>query len=346
VSTGSRGSAAWADVARPPAGASGAPEAAGWALFGGLAAWTALAAVASGGDPRPAVATIMSAGVAVAGAALVSSRVPWLVPAAVMAIATFFLVAAPGEVASSEPLSGPFGYANATGAFYAQAVVAALMLVALTPRPTWKWGAAAVALVFAWVTLATESRAALTLVVSAPVVALIGYRIRGARGAAAACAVSFLVGLTVTIVAAVLFSGVREGPFGRSVTERRLALWNEALGMMAERPVTGVGPGRFAAVSEIAQADRDARWAHHGFLQHGAETGPVGMVLLVLVFLWGFRRLAAARRSALLPVFGSAALVAMGVHASVDYIFHFPAVVVAGAALVGAGMGTARESVG
>jgi peptidoglycan/xylan/chitin deacetylase (PgdA/CDA1 family) len=122
---------------------------------------------------------------------------------------------------------------------------------------------------------------------------------------------------------------------GEVVGKRRVALWHDGLDLMVQEPLTGVGPGRFAAEAATAQTDFDARWAHHGFLQQGAETGLVGLGLLVLLFLWGFWRLALAGPSGM-TVMGAFALGGLGILACSDYVFHFPLVTAVTAGLVGA----------
>jgi len=107
--------------------------------------------------------------------------------------------------------------------------------------------------------------------------------------------------------------------------------------------VFGVGPGRFADASPTASRDPDLRWAHNEFLQSGAESGLPGFVLSVLLFLWGFGALWAnaghAANEGFATALGAAALATLGAHASVDYVLHFPAVALAGGALVGSALG-------
>ncbi|MGH2737774.1 MAG: polysaccharide deacetylase family protein, partial [Actinomycetota bacterium] len=74
---------------------------------------------------------------------------------------------------------------------------------------------------------------------------------------------------------------------------------------------------------------------HHGFLQQGAETGLVGLGLLVVLFLWGFWRLVLAGPSGM-AVMGAFALGGLGILACSDYVFHFPLVVAVTAGLLGA----------
>ncbi|MGH2726522.1 MAG: O-antigen ligase family protein, partial [Actinomycetota bacterium] len=118
--------------------------------------------------------------------------------------------------------------------------------------------------------------------------------------------------------------------------DRRLGLWHEALALIRDNPVVGVGPGRFAAESPIAAADPDARWAHHGFLQFGAETGLPGLALLSIAFAWAIGAVGFGGKPEIVSVLGVAALVALGAGGCLDYLFHFPAIPVTAAALAGA----------
>jgi O-antigen ligase len=123
---------------------------------------------------------------------------------------------------------------------------------------------------------------------------------------------------------------------GRIFDERRRALWHQAVTTIGEHALTGVGPGGFVENSALAAVDADARWAHHGFLQFGAETGIPGMGLVTLAFAWLLASLAGRPDPGALTVLGSAALAVFGIGACVDYLFHFPAITVTAAALVGA----------
>jgi O-antigen ligase len=120
-----------------------------------------------------------------------------------------------------------------------------------------------------------------------------------------------------------------------TLTERRVALWHDAVVLMGDHPLSGVGPGRFELTSPTALADADTRQAHNEFLQQGAETGVLGFLLLTALFLWGFVRLMVKRRPDITTALAAASLAALGIHASVDYILHFPAIPAVAAALVG-----------
>jgi O-antigen ligase len=170
---------------------------------------------------------------------------------------------------------------------------------------------------------------------------------KAARVAVLALAALFVLVLATTVVLGARHSiGGPAGPLGRvandTLTERRLVLWHDALTLLRLNPEVGVGPGRFKHFSPTARMYPGGRWAHNEFLQHGAETGVVGLALLGLIFLWGFARLWTTADGRM-AVLGAAALAVLGVHASVDYVMHFPMVPIFAAALVGAGSASARR---
>jgi hypothetical protein len=109
---------------------------------------------------------------------------------------------------------------------------------------------------------------------------------------------------------------------------------------MVDEPLVGVGPGRFAAESPTAASDPDLRQAHNEFLQSGAESGVLGYILIVSLVLWGFAALGTSSERLSGPL-AAAGLAILGIHASIDYVLHFPAVALAVAAVVGTGLGTA-----
>jgi O-antigen ligase len=254
--------------------------------------------------------------------------------------AALLAVATP-DVLSGTNLGGPLGYANANGAFYLQAALAGLMLAAASRAASVRVVGVLAAAAFGVVPFAAKSVTSGALLLLLPILALLAHAFAGARVAIAGLAAVFIVTLAATIVLGSTYTaGDRSGLVDRvvdaSIDERRAALWHEALVMMGERPATGVGLGGFQVLSATARSDRDARWAHNNFLQHGAETGVIGFVLLTLLFVWGFASLGATGMPDTVSVLGAVAVAALGIHASVDYILHFPAVPITAAALVGA----------
>ena len=62
------------------------------------------------------------------------------------------------------------------------------------------------------------------------------------------------------------------------------------------------------------------------------------LVLLAALFGWGFARLWAIRAPDVVTALSAASLAALAIHASVDYVMHFPAIPLMTAALVATGM--------
>ncbi len=235
---------------------------------------------------------------------------------------------------SEAAAAGPFGYANATAAFFAQAFVAALHPAASPAgrRAAASLGAAAVAV--AAVVLVTPLVRPWSIVAAAAVV--VGAR-RGPRTCAAAAA-----GRRGLRRACSSSCSSRSWCSARSGSERRRrrrpAGRRDALGGARRAVARGpVDRGRASAARrrsgtvrarerDRARSTRDLRWAHDEFLQAGAEIGLLGYVLAVGLFLWGFAALGAGPPGGLRrcrrPAWRS-----LGIQASVDYVLHFPFVV-------------------
>ena len=247
------------------------------------------------------------------------------------------LVMALGSAGSVSP---PLGYGNANGALGVQGIVAAVMAaVASRHQPTRRglYGVGAVLLVE---TALTRSLAATLLGVLVLGVGLVAPVIRGRRLLAAGgllivagCAVATtLVGLryepqqaapeTVVVAQDVLSS-------------RRVQLWHDAVSMVGDDPVRGIGPGRFSVESPTAQEDPDARWAHSAPLQLAAEQGVPGAVLLAALLGWAFVSLVRSPRPDPVVACALAGVIAFAVQACVDYIAYFPAIPLTLALLLG-----------
>jgi O-antigen ligase len=317
----------------------------GLVLLGANVWWVYAAGAIAGGAPGPAALLFLACAAAYVLARLGGSSFPPLVPGALVAVAAGIALLTP-DLLSNAALSGPFGYANAKGAFFAQAAIAALFLALTSKAPLARLLGTASAAGFAVIPFAAGSVASAILLIALAPIALAAGTSRATRPLVFGFAALFVMVLATTVVLGVRHSiGGPSGPLGRAatttLTERRLVLWHDALTLLRLNPGVGVGPGRFGQFSPTAQRDPDARWAHNEFLQHGAETGVVGLALFGLAFLWGFTRLFAAVGR--MAVLGAAALAVLGIHASVDYVMHFPTVPIYAAALVGAGSTSARR---
>jgi peptidoglycan/xylan/chitin deacetylase (PgdA/CDA1 family) len=302
----------------------------GLGLAVALAGWTVLAAISVGGRPWGTVILVAAAALSYGVGRLMASHHPVLVPAAVTAIGGAAVVFLPFEVFTGKAVTPVLGYANAKAAFFVVASAAAVMFAMGARRRVLRLSALVAAAVFAVVPVVTQARAASVVLVALPVAALVAVRRTPVLLASALAA----VGLVAAVAGTVVIGAMDRAEPADFLGERRVALWNDAFHLMMERPVLGVGPGRFGSESMTARTDPDARPAHHSFLEHGAETGIPGFVLLLGLFLWGLLRLAGGGdpgRGAL----AATALSALGVLACFDSLLHFPAIPVTVAALVG-----------
>ena len=303
----------------------------GLGLAVALAGWTVLAAISVGGRPWGTVILLAAAALSYGLGRLISSHHPVLVPAAVTAIGGAAVVFLPFEVFTEKAVTPVLGYANAKAAFFVVASAAAVMFAMVAGRRVLRVSALVAAVVFAVVPLVTHARAATVVVVVAlPVAAVVAPRRISGRLVSALAAVTLVAAVAGTVV----IGAMHPAEPARFLGERRVALWNEAFDLMIEHPVVGVGPGRFGSESPTARSDPDARPAHHSFLEHGAETGIPGFVLLLGLLLWGLLRLAGAGDPGR-GVVATTALWALGVFACFDSLLHFPVLPITVAALVG-----------
>jgi O-antigen ligase len=298
-----------------------------------------LASRQHGGDAWPVVALLL----ATLGFVVLGRMIGWfhraVLPAAV--VITAIVLASTSTVIDGGPLSGPFGYRNATGAFYVQAAIAALMFAAAVRRWPLRVVGIAAAIPFAVIAAKDSSAAAVSLLALAIAAMAFGGDLL-ARISVVAVATLFVLVLMATVVLGASYHRGTESVFTRALSERRLMLWNESLRIIRKDP-SGVGPGRFQEVAPLAQRDQDARWAHNEFLQQGVELGRAGMALVVLLFLWGFARLWMHPAPGLIVALGAASLAALGIHASVDYVLHFPAIPLIAATLVATAQSVQRR---
>jgi len=322
-------------------------DALGAVLFAACVGVTYIAAAVRGGNADDVAALFAVCGLAfvIARSVGITNRV--FVPAVIVVAAGVIAVGSADDLLSRAPLSGPFGYANAKGSFFAQAAIAALMVAAASTSVQSRIAGASAAIAFAAVPfVGGTAAAAFPLVVLVLLAALGGHTRRTARWVVTIMGLLLGVTLLVTMVLGATYSRGREDAVDlvvdRSLSERRVILWHEALTMMSHDPLTGVGPSRFQFVSPTAREDRDSRWAHNEFLQFGAETGVGGFVVLVALFAWGFVRLHLRHARDALTVLGGAALAALGIHSCVDYVLHFPAIPIVASALVGTAMASSR----
>lgn len=308
----------------------------GLGLFLAGAGWSfASAALGGGAAPVPVASLWLACLAAIIAGLFLSGLGRWVAPLAVVVGGIVFVIRNADRL--GDTIFGPLGYSNATGELFVLCALGGLMAAAAAPGG-WGWLVRAPALVAAagfgvlvFTSGSTAAMAILVVVVLAAPAVLLG-RTRAVR-VVIAC---YGVLVAVALVAAVVL-GVTEArtPVDRLLSHNRPELWHEAIRMIGDEPAYGVGPGRFVFESTIR--DADLAWAHNGFLQQGAEQGIPGLVLVVAVFAWGFVRLGLRPDADRATACAAAALCALGVHASVDYVLHFPALSLIVAFMVGAG---------
>jgi O-antigen ligase len=154
--------------------------------------------------------------------------------------------------------------------------------------------------------------------------------------------------LAVAVVAAcaVLAVGGRGGDAAPTVTSARLTIASPdraaaaraALRIAAGRPLTGTGPNR-AVLTWVQDSRRvTSRYAHNEYLQVLAELGFVGLALLVVLvasLAWTVWRGRPEAPSTAVWAGAAAGLAALAVHSALDFLWHLPAIPLAGAVLAG-----------
>jgi hypothetical protein len=143
---------------------------------------------------------------------------------------------------------------------------------------------------------------------------------------------------------------VGSGTIGRAMAEvaemranasspARVDATRAALDIVAQRPVTGVGPGdgwvRWSSADGTA---RTMRYVHDEYLQVLVELGAPGLALLLGIGAGGLvmvRRASRQEAGSNLPAAVAAALAAAAVHGAFDFVWHVPVVPLVLAVLLG-----------
>ena len=312
-------------------------DAVGLGLVAAFAGWTVLSAAVRGGSPIPQLVLLVTATAAYAIGRVQGRDHPVRVAAIIVLVILTMVVASGPAAFAGGPLDPPLGYGNANGALYALGVGAAAIIARLSRRQWIRRFGGVVAVLLLIVTLLTTSKAATALAAGILLVAALAPILR--RGVLLVAPALVFAAVTFTVVVGLTSGSV--GPLGAEgvLTDRRADLWREALDITAREPVVGVGPGRFAYTSPTALSDPDARWAHSAYLQTAAELGiPGGLILVALVF-FALAALHRSRHDLRLVIICAAAVCAFTLHAAIDYIMHFPALVITAALLAGTASG-------
>ena len=306
----------------------------GAALAAAVCAWAVVSSLVTGASVSGPLLLVVPAVAAYVVGRLVRS---WLVPVAAL-LALFVLVTlvigadrVPFDRPGAQVLeTDVFGYLNADAAWAVQGLAAAALVVVAARRSGPRVLGVVLMAALGLQPVLTGSWAAVlggALVAAVALVALPARRVAPA-GLAALVA---LVGVTAGLAVAHDANPDLTDPAARVLTERRLDLWDDAVGLAAEHPVTGVGAGRFEEESATARASRDTKPAHSTWLEAAAETGVPGALLLLALALWPLAAVGTGRAAAV----GAAAWTAYCLHASVDYVTDSVGVVMLAALVVG-----------
>lgn len=314
----------------------------GLTLLGGL---VQVSAGRNGTDARGLIALGTAAATCVVLGALVQRWLPDVAPAA-LALGALLVVVLEPDILSGDPGAGPLGYSNANAALLVQGVAAAGAVAVGRRSRGVRLAALGLAAGLVVVVVPTRSAAATMLSVGVLAVAASATLLaRRARTAAVALPLVVLVALgTTAALGATYDPHATDRPrlqeaAATGLSERRLLLWRDALAIARARPWVGAGPTSFATLSPTALSDRDANHAHSAVLGTAAEAGWPAAGLLVGLLLLGFAGALGPGRDRRVGVVVSAGWAALWLHAGIDYVVSFPAVLLAGCWLLGAGIG-------
>lgn len=312
-------------------------DAAGFGLVLLLAGWVGLFAGNGSGRSAPVLWLLFGLVVATSAGRVLAGRAGLVPRMVAVGIAGSMVLTWPGLLRAG---GAPTGYANANATLASLGVIAALAAARTgRSRPDRRGWVALGVFLGACTALTGSVAGVLSLVVALGLLALSaiarwpGFAIIGGM-----ITVSLAVGVTTAIA-------VGGDPAGLSErADVRGQLWAAAVDLVDEAPARGIGAGEFRERSPVS-SDPDLRWAHHGYLQAAAEYGVVGLLLVLALAGWVWVRLwhNSSRDPAAAALGGSYVLV-VGLHATVDYVWHVPAVMLVLGLLVGNGFGRGIRS--
>lgn len=306
----------------------------GLALTAVIAIWVVLFAGDAGdGRPAPLVALVIGFVVAVALGRRLTRWHRLAAPALVaVGIAIALLTAGQGLRGSA---GAPLGYANANANFAALGALAALGGAVCSPpirsgppdRVVWLILSGLLAI---GALIPNSAAGTLSLLAG---VALVGLALGLRQPRIVVVGGAAVVALMLALTGVIALGGDPAGLSERSGV--RGELWELATELTEDHPWRGIGPGTFAGHNPLAE-DPDLQWAHNGYLQVAAELGLPGLGLSLAALAWIYARLwitSSLRAGATATVAGAVTVVAL--HATVDYVWHFPQVMLTVAMLVG-----------
>ncbi|MFF9455550.1 O-antigen ligase family protein [Streptomyces flaveolus] len=310
-------------------------------ILGACASWSLITAAARDGRPEGVLLAVLAVAAGYAVGRICGALLPVAAPCAAGLTGAALTVAVP-HLVTGPRITVPLGHAGATAALLVLSAGAACC-------GAWASRVPAVRLVLRLltagiaVTAAVLGSAAGCAACAVVLLCSLGAgRVR--RRGAALCGLGLVAGLVTVLTWSVAAGAVPDGlavPLEGRLSSARVLLWGDALDLLREDAVLGVGPGRFGELSPTAgqSALSDGR-PHSAAWQQAAEQGVVGVVLLGAAFGWVLYALWRSPRPTPVVLTAGVALTGLAAIASVGNALSFSAVSV-GAGLL-AGLATAR----
>lgn len=318
-----------------------ASDATGVVVLGACAAWSLIAAAAHGGRPEGVLLAVLAVAAGYASGRICGELMPVAAPCAGAFAGLGLAVAAP-HIGPGPHVTSPLGQTGATAALLTLSAGAACCAAWAARPPGLRIGLRLLAAGIAVAAALLGSTAGFVACLGVLLCSLAADRMRrravGLGGLA--LAVLLVTGATWATAEDALPDGLTVSLEGQ-LTQHRVLLWHDALGMAGREPGLGVGPGRFAELSPtVAQSLLPDGRPHSAPLQQAAEQGVPGLVLLAAVFCWILYALWRSPRPTPVVLTAGAALTALAAIATVGNALSFTTVT-AGAGLL-AGLATAR----
>ncbi|MFC4496718.1 O-antigen ligase family protein [Streptomyces ovatisporus] len=327
---------------------SNAADIAGVLILGACAGWALVTAAGRDARPEGLLLAVLAVGAGYATGRIAGSLLPVGAAAGAAVFGVFLALFGPTStrmVAGSIQFAGPEGRSGVTAALLTLAVGAACCAAWATPvhalRVTLRLGAAGIVVLALLIGTPVGFAAGLAVLLWSLAVGRV--RRRRVPLAALALAATTVTGVTFAVAADALPHPVTTALESR-LTEHRTELWEDALRLVREKPLTGTGPDTFGELSPTTHraAGADGK-PHSAPLQLAAEQGVVGLMLLAAAYVWLMAALRESPRGTPVVLTAAAALSALAALSSIGNALSFTQVT-AGAALL-AGTATARRPV-
>jgi O-antigen ligase len=317
----------------------------GLTLVALLGLWAEIAGLRSGRSAGGMILTIFLTAAAFAiGRAGARFAAVWLIPAAVVILGYSVFIHPPTEALGYLGGGEFLGYTNAKAAFFVQAAFGAAVIVATVRSPLVAVLSIPAIALFVLVPIHARSLGGFLsslLLIPGLVIGMVG---RAHRPTILLAVVLAFGAIGSSLFLAREFAVDPESGLGNRFADRlagRAEVWADSYRLLRDHPGFGVGPGGFAENSPTAVDDQDMRWAHNGFLQQGAETGVLGVALLVGLVAWVF--FALWRAGTAPAAVAALAVSSLVIHACADYLFHFPLLPAISAGLAGSATTIRRQ---